>query len=428
MTLRRIQPGVGPNPPLVILFLVGSSLDPEIKQTLGPRPCIIADDSAHGSEAMSGLLAYAAGARAVEPHEGFAKIYVVGYSMGMQRVRALLRNGVDSDRIDGVIAIDGTHASLPPEPWQIEVWRDLAERARRDEILFVATHTYQTYVEHLRSPFIPYLSTVSALRRALGLDLEHGGPVDAPVEHHDHGLHVYSYDSRDIDKLAHALQQTAVLPTMLRRHVYPEVNNLGPVDEEATPTTPRDPSVAQAPPSILSPFRKAIVDRARGEIGVREKPVNVVPYAPKTVRAHAWIDVQGQAWCCRFACDIVWSSFFASLSGSEMAEQAIAWSALDRGADEPPFTLRAAVWELVADALATGTFYDVERGYEPVAGDLICYGRDGQDPRRRGNLGHVAIDIGGGRAVSGNLDDQVEEHGHDLSARGLPTVGWIRVE
>jgi hypothetical protein len=204
------------------------------------------------------------------------------------------------------------------------------------------------------------------------------------------------------------------------------------IARDDTAPTPRDLSVVQTPP-ILSPFRKAIVDRARAEIGVKESPVNVVEYALITVRGGKWIAVQGLPWCARFASAVIWETWAVLDDPYEPMENQLqiarTW-APSRRAGLPPFSIRAAVSELIADARATGAWYGIhedEPPYDPLPGDLICYGREGQDPRV-GGMGHVAIDVGGGRAISGNLDDQVIEHDHDLSGRGLPVVGWIRVD
>lgn len=67
---------------------------------------------------------------------------------------------------------------------------------------------------------------------------------------------------------------------------------------------------------------------------------------------------------------------------------------------------RITVWELIADARASGRFSDVatfpagEIG-APLVGDLLCFRRAG-DPRKPGELGHVETYIGGGRTLSAN--------------------------
>lgn len=52
---------------------------------------------------------------------------------------------------------------------------------------------------------------------------------------------------------------------------------------------------------------------------------------------------------------------------------------------------RCAVWELVADARATGSWHPKGDGYEPQPGDLLVSGRSGGDPTKKGQAGHVEV-------------------------------------
>lgn len=214
MACRVVQRGASAH--AVFLFLVGSHMDEALRVSLGPGPTIIADDSAHGLETLAQLLSIAGKGRGGDPITGYS---LVGYSMGCERVRTLMRAGALPE---AVIAIDGTHASFPPVPWQIEIWRDIASDARKGKLLFVATHTFQTYTEHLKID--PYTATVSVLRMATGFALTGGGPIDAPGETQDGDLFVYSYSSASIDKHAHELQQQVALPWVLHRHLEPLID------------------------------------------------------------------------------------------------------------------------------------------------------------------------------------------------------------
>lgn len=181
----------------------------------------------------------------------------------------------------------------------------------------------------------------------------------------------------------------------------------------------------------MTPLRAAIVRLARAELGVHERPSNVVPYAPRVVRGGAWLRVQGLEWCARFATDIVWRAWSLAVRGDRVFTALpealiLGWRAEARG-NMPPFTWRAAVSEVIRDARACGAWHDVTEAGEPLPGDLVCYFRavNGveNDPRA-GGAGHVAIDVGGGLVVSGNDGDEVRE-----APRGKWRLcGWVRVE
>jgi hypothetical protein len=173
------------------------------------------------------------------------------------------------NRLRALVLADGTHASLPPQPWQLDVWRPWIEKARGGEELdadpepdsqnetkawkawlergqaerakgcpdpirtvpsfvFAASHTYQTYVEHLPGGKA-YTSTVNVLRELTGwpiYDLPAGVSttrIAPPQERHEHDLHVESWGSAAIDGPAHIRQQTLALPGMLARYVRPMI-------------------------------------------------------------------------------------------------------------------------------------------------------------------------------------------------------------
>lgn len=202
--MRIVQSGSSPD--IAILYLVGTHLDADLRRVLGPAPWIVAFGDAQGRSPIE--VTRALGLERVN------SLVLCGYSAGTQAVRAALRSGSIpiADRL-GVVTIDGTHASMPPEEWQIRTWHDLAEQARRGERLFVTTCTAQTYVEHLTTG--RFLATLTVLRMAIDETLEPG------AELHDGDLHVHAYPSKTIDKDAHIAQQRVVLPEMLERHVRP---------------------------------------------------------------------------------------------------------------------------------------------------------------------------------------------------------------
>lgn len=219
MSPRIIQAGTGQRPDLVICYLVGPHLDADLREALGPAPCVVAYGVGKPTESLDEVVA---DVRDRLRLEGFHRIVLAGYSLGCSGVRAhLLDSSKAGSAIKALVLIDGTHASKPAAAWQIDVWRKAFERARRGEILAVATHTQQTYVEDLRPPQSPFLATVTVLRQACDWPLDQAGPVDAPVSRHEGQLWVYSYASRSIDAKAHILQQRRALPMALRVHVRP---------------------------------------------------------------------------------------------------------------------------------------------------------------------------------------------------------------
>jgi hypothetical protein len=209
MSYRLIQAGSGECRPLVILYLVGAQVDDDVRAALGPTPAIAAFDDSRG-EALYATVSRVR--RDVEAQIG--DVVLVGFSAGCQAVRRELIAGGDPA---AVVTIDGTHATLPPESWQIEVWQKLARRARHGERLFVATCTQNTYVEQLPKTQ-RYAAVVTVLRAATGFALE---PAAVPAGEHEGSLHVYSFASATTDHHAHVAQQRVVMPEMLRRYVAP---------------------------------------------------------------------------------------------------------------------------------------------------------------------------------------------------------------
>jgi len=209
MAYRLVQAGSGEQRPLVILYLVGAQVDDAVRASLGPTPAIAAFDDARG-EGLDTTVTRVA--RAVDAEIG--DVVLVGFSAGCQAVRRELVAGGDPA---AVVTIDGTHANLPPEGWQIEIWQKLARRARHGERLFVATCTQNTYVEHLPKDQ-RYAAVVTVLRAATGFACQ---PAATPVGEHEGSLHVYSFESATTDHHAHVAQQRVVMPEMLRRYVAP---------------------------------------------------------------------------------------------------------------------------------------------------------------------------------------------------------------
>ena len=147
---------------------------------------------------------------------------------------------IDGANADAYLLSDGTHASWPPQEWQIAWLRDLAAQARKGKVLVVASHTWQTYTEKLTPPLTPFASTVTVLRQATGFPLERGGSPEAPVISRDGQLWVYSYATKDADMKAHSYQAMVVQPKLAVQHVAPWLLN-GPQPTQA-PTPTKEPA------------------------------------------------------------------------------------------------------------------------------------------------------------------------------------------
>lgn len=191
------------------------------------------------------------------------EVALIGWSAGCHGVRDVL----DELYPDVVIALDGTHGSIPqPGGMPLEPWRKLVGLARSGQTLFVASHIYNTYVELLRPPDGPYLSTVTALRQLTGWELPEPDS-DAPRVRRDEGLVVYSWRSSSCDAPAHARQIQHAGPLIVRDWLAPRW--LGddapavspetlaallasaqdaPPDTDRTPVTRREVSAPPPPP------------------------------------------------------------------------------------------------------------------------------------------------------------------------------------
>ena len=269
--LHMIQPGTGPRRPLVLLFLIGTMVYDDLRAALGPEACIVVDDSAGGRDSLAGLVAFAGRTAGSFTPTG---LVLGGFSAGCQRVRALLEAGIAAPLpLLAVVTADGTHASLPPAPGQIEVWAQLAAEARAGKLVFAASHTLNVYVETLRAPEVPYMATLHVLQRATGFALAtpsvHGEPATV-----DGGLAVYSYLSGACDAAAHARQETESLPKMLERHVKPVLATVAaqaaemPSEDTAPPTVPERPiTPSMLPPGAVAPTPVTTRDLKAGVTG-----------------------------------------------------------------------------------------------------------------------------------------------------------------
>lgn len=219
-SMRTVQNPTSPD--VVILYLVGSHLDDALRAAIGPGPGIYATADASPAVTPCDAVTGVSGP--------LRTVTLVGYSAGCQGVRSALRTGAIpvAERL-GVVAIDGTHANWPPLPWQVDVWRNAAERAINGRNLFVATCTSQTYTETLPKgqAFASTLSVVRAFTPE---------PVEIPGEYHAGNSHVHTYLSKVIDKAAHIAQMRDVLPWALKTYVRPWIDAVPATAPATCPT------------------------------------------------------------------------------------------------------------------------------------------------------------------------------------------------
>jgi len=358
---------------LVVLYLVGAHLDDQIR-TLLPDSTIVAFDDAHG----------------LSPKEVCAKLgffrvnslVLIGFSAGVGAVRdALVNEQLPMHERVGFVLIDGTHASIPPQTWQIECWRKLGEAARRSEALCVATCSNNVYTAKLASPFMP---TLHVMRQSFEPNLF---PASPPHEVHAGDLHLYAYASEECDKQAHAEQQTKVLPEMIRKHVRPWLD------------------------ACLSKETLAPLDIARGYIGWKESG----PNTGAIVRASlAGCMRDGRPLGIREG--VPWCAGFVGLCDFEAHAE---------------HTWRASVRELVSDAVTAKTWREFG-SYIPQPGDLAIFKRGGKDPRI-GEEGHVErVEVSPDSSgllttIGGNVGDAVVRRTWRIGEErpGNELVGWI---
>lgn len=145
-------------------------------------------------------------------------VALIGFAAGCAGLRELLRAGA---RPDVVVAVDGIHGprgQIPASPATLAPWREYASLALSGEVLFVITHTFQTYTESLAEKE-RFPATVNTVRAITGWPLVERAP--SPVQTSSGNLFVLSYDSQSMDRAAHAEQLSQALPHVLSKYVRP---------------------------------------------------------------------------------------------------------------------------------------------------------------------------------------------------------------
>jgi hypothetical protein len=298
MNFRHVHtPAKGAAPKgLVICFLVGAHMDAALRKAL-PDFVVVATDGYDRSPTSAVL----ASARRVGKVSAGLPIFLVGYSAGVQTVRAMLvGNMVPRGELLGVGLFDGTHAAVPPAPWQIQVWRDVLDLALQGLAYFVATCTEMTYTKRIPEGKI---GRAWPTREVLELVLGEPIPTDRALESGNGRVFVACYPSpeeaTEEARRAHMDQQRIVMPhalgLVLSGHREP-ATKLREVSKEETPGqdlveppgqgpdtvqefTPEDvaaaigvPSRAWQDPSLPFGVRSVLWCLEELEAGVREAP------------------------------------------------------------------------------------------------------------------------------------------------------------
>ena len=391
-SVRVVQSGAGAGRPLVVGFLVGAGLDPQLQALLGPEPCMVA---------WQGFGSPGPGAQLIAEYEAVAKragwdgtgdVYLLGWSLGCSRIRSVLP--ALHKKPKGVLCLDGTTASWPtPLPPQIDPWRELVRAGRAGELCAVCTCTSMGYTERLKppEPQPPYWATLHMLREVTGWPLDGAGTPDAPdaglVEEGD--LHVVRFASADMDAHAHEDQLNKVLFWAVRKWFLPLMQAVAPTDP--------------APTALES---ASALDVARAELaaGVHEEPPHsntgprIREYLALCVRAGKLLGLRAGAWCAAFFC----------------------WCDQQAGGTLTP---RASVTEVWHDAVHAGTARETSATPRPGWGAIFA--RAGQDPTTggEGHIGRVATvrEDGTYACIEGNHDDVVAWVEHKPGE----ALGWI---
>lgn len=220
---------------LVLLFFPSpiGGLKAKLVNALGPQPTIVIDESAKGQEDLTGILKF------VQANTGISNFWTVcigGFSAGCQRARALRIAGAEAEAF---VFIDGAHAAMPPAAWQIDYLKDLVDRARRDEVTLVITHTYV-----VTEP--AYLSTAAVARLVTGWELPLPEPGGSSIKW-EGALTVYSAHSKPLDVMAHSAQANVWLPMVMEEHIRPIVETGKGPPGAPLPQTPPSPTSTGAP-------------------------------------------------------------------------------------------------------------------------------------------------------------------------------------
>lgn len=352
MSLRLVRPG---GPAVAIGYLLGpgtaGARDAALRAAL-PGCAIVADATSPkvpDVDAALGLVPQSTG-----------ELVLVGWSMGGQTLRTICRSRVDANvrgrDVAAVVVADGTHAPIDGGPWQRATWERLATLARGGGLVFVASCTQNTYVEHLTAAQGgPYASTRTVL------DWIAGRPMVPGTELHEGGLHLYSYPSGACDAGAHVRALDA-LPGLLERHVAPLLSG------DAPPVSDTIPAPPPFQPRGGTALSLAVLDAARAVLacGYMETP-------PGSNR-HPWIDGVLRA------LGVPLGSSYCAAAASALLREATRATGLAM-----PVAGSAGARALLAQFSAAGRSLPPDRWREVYPGCLAFW------PRGTGWQGHVGV-------------------------------------
>jgi hypothetical protein len=269
VTTRLVQAGRGSSRALVIVYHYTAELDRAVRDACGASPCVVNVTEQPGKSRYArvgpGGLAPLDEVRAwAEKTAGAVldgRLVLVGFSEGCQALRAHLRAGAFPA---AVVAVDGTHANLPPdEATQIVPWRAYFEAARAvtgaDGPHFVASHT------DIRTDLIgagAYMPTRKVLERVTGWLLPVPTTLRLERPTRENNAVVYSFGGRDA--AAHVHQAREVLPALLAREVAPWAWPAAEAEAVPPPALPAPEANVERLPAERTPVEPAEVAGALG--------------------------------------------------------------------------------------------------------------------------------------------------------------------
>lgn len=362
MTMRLVQQGQGDGRDFVVIYHLTSQLDQVIKDAFGPAPCIVnvteeAGKSKYSAVGVGKLRTVDQLMLDAHVTRG-GRVVLIGFSEGCAGVRAQLKAGVYPD---AVVAIDGTHSTLPVNPVDVSVWARPFEGARLGTGVFVGTHSGLTYVETLKAPHVPYACTHHVLELVTGWTLPL--PRGEDVVRSEGNAHIISNgDGWDIDPKAHIRQATEVLPRVIRDFIAPWL-----ASNRVDPIPPTEPHPSTTLGSRCVEWALAQVGKHGLPPGSHESP-DIKEWRSRCLRGDGGsavkLNLPPTNWCAIFACAAVYA----------VIDDGVPW----------PHGYRAGVVELVADTSTskagyTGTWVPVavvrQGEYIPQTGDLAVYDR-----------------------------------------------------
>jgi hypothetical protein len=210
--MRIIQPGQRLRRNVLLGFYTQAQIG-QMAKDLGPATTVLQVDTTYEPTSREALRAKVKVLGADE----LGEVCLAGWSAGCHGVRDNLRTVLP----EVAILLDGTHAathqpgSAASNAGPLAPWAQLLEEGRRGERMVIASHIYNTYVELLKPPDGPYVSTVTVLRQLTGWPLAMPAG-DAPNVRREGDLVVYSWRSSTCDAPAHAAQVNHAGPLLVR--------------------------------------------------------------------------------------------------------------------------------------------------------------------------------------------------------------------